>query len=524
MSDADSPILPPPAAWIIRPNELEVDEDARPGGRVAQGRWRSSLVIVKVISKQAEPSMVYERGELWTSLRHPNILQIFGMSPLDADPLYVVTSFQPNGNVTRFLHQNPHVDRTRIVLDVVLGMQYLHANQLVHGSLKPTNILVANDGKACISDCGMIEVQTSGSNGHRYFSPEAWKGTLSRPSDVFAWAMCALEIFGGQPPWGILSEKQIFRLVVREDCRPDRPDEDNGLTDHIWGLMEECWHRESRLRPTFDILAQLLQNAPRHLQPTNSSSSIPQLQVVVEPDYDQPSSGQHLLPPEHSLSPADALVSVHSRRAHYALSMQTQATGPPAYEVVLPTASHPGSAPPALSQFRPMSIVPPAKRPRDGFFQTPPRPPYVQEASDASSSSASPYDSFDEEGMSPMMNSLTLRSPETPMTPWSPERRLAPSPSVRTSSSGESPLTFTSLLIEPIRRLLRHAELAKLALRAPIQAHRPDRRRVVLRRPAQPADASPAWAWVLQRQSAADAARVPVSVAPVEYQHFPVRI
>ncbi|KAJ7364728.1 hypothetical protein DFH08DRAFT_682173, partial [Mycena albidolilacea] len=47
---------------------------------------------------------------------------------------------------------------------------------IVHGSLKPTNILTRVNGTACISDYGMIEVQTSGSNGHRYFSPEAWKG------------------------------------------------------------------------------------------------------------------------------------------------------------------------------------------------------------------------------------------------------------------------------------------------------------------------------------------------------------
>ncbi|KAJ7119484.1 hypothetical protein C8R44DRAFT_877912 [Mycena epipterygia] len=441
---SDPPILPPTAAWIIRPDELQLQDDAHLGGRIAQGRWRNSLVIVKVLSKQAEPSALHERGELWTSLRHRNVLQMFGVSPLDADPLYVVTQFHPNGNVLRFLERNPHADRARIVSDIAYGMQYLHARGVVHGSLKPTNILINGDGTACVSDCGMIEVQTSASNGHRYFSPEAWKGTVSRPSDVFAWAMSALEIFTSKAPWGILSEKQIFRLVVRQDSRPDRPDEDFGLTDHIWGIMEECWHQNSRLRPTFDILVQLLQQG-RRIQPESraSGSSIPRVQVVSESG-----ENQYLMPPAQAFSAGDNLASIHSQRSRHTLSMMTQISGPPAYEIFSSSNEHPGSAPPAVSQFRASEIATPSKRPPTNFMppppprpMTPPRPQYMSEGSDASSISASPSGSFDEDGMSHMFNNSLpgpLQSPETPNTPWTPDRRLAPSPSIRTSSSGGS--------------------------------------------------------------------------------------
>ncbi|KAJ7738142.1 kinase-like domain-containing protein, partial [Mycena metata] len=138
---------------------------------------------------------------------------------------------------------------------------------VVHGGLRPTNILMKEDGTACVSDYGMVEVQSSGGDGYRYFSPEAWKGvrilgcfslappaeqafkTLSRSSDVFAWGMSALQIFTSKPPWGILTEKQIFAFVVQEHTRPDRPDEDFGLTDHIWYIIQKCWERDSRQRP-----------------------------------------------------------------------------------------------------------------------------------------------------------------------------------------------------------------------------------------------------------------------------------
>ncbi|KAJ7902704.1 hypothetical protein B0H14DRAFT_2667320 [Mycena olivaceomarginata] len=524
---SDPPILPPTAAWIIRPDELRLENDAHLGGRIAQGTWRNSLVIVKVLSKQAEANALHGRGELWTSLRHANVLQMFGVSPWDADPLYVVTQYQPEGNVLGFLERNPNADRTRIVYDVVLGMQYLHECGVVHGSLKPANILVG-DGKAYVSDYGMIEVQTSGSHGHRYFSPEAWKGTISRPSDVFAWAMTALEIFTSKAPWGILSEKQIFRLVVRQDSRPDRPDEDFGLTDHMWGLMEECWHRESRLRPTFDILAHLLHTSNR-IQLVGGSS-IPRVEVT-------PETPQQLAPPVNVLSAGDSLASLHSRRPHHSPSMRTHMSGPPAYEVMpnphpdsappamsqftqntsakrVPVASaslppqpqytpgesdaptnphpdsaspaavtqhpsskramtdlpprswpqyardgsegssdpHPGSAPPTVSQFTASSTAtPPRRAPSD--FALPPRRQYMHDGSDASSPS-SPDDSLDEESLSPIFNnSLSLQSPDTPNTPWSTDRRLASSPSVRTSSSGGSSRSHHSGPRAPASRL-----------------------------------------------------------------------
>ncbi|KAJ7208010.1 kinase-like domain-containing protein, partial [Mycena pura] len=131
---------------------------------IARGTWSGVPVAVKVLTKQAEASTLHGLAELWTSLRHAHVLQTFGVSPLDADPLYTVTQFQPAGNVLTFLNQNPHVDRAKIlflqVYDVVVGMEYLHARNIVHGSLKPNNILINADGGACISDYGMIQVQT----------------------------------------------------------------------------------------------------------------------------------------------------------------------------------------------------------------------------------------------------------------------------------------------------------------------------------------------------------------------------
>ncbi len=62
-------------------------------------------------------------------------------------------------------------------------------------------------------------------------------------------------------PWGVLSEKQIYQLVATEDARPDRPDPTRdarvGLNNYFWDIIEECWHKEPRMRPSFDIVVRL---------------------------------------------------------------------------------------------------------------------------------------------------------------------------------------------------------------------------------------------------------------------------
>ncbi|KAJ6577746.1 hypothetical protein B0H19DRAFT_1253057 [Mycena capillaripes] len=386
MSDSE---IPRPSSWIIRPDELQIENDSQIGGRqVAQGRWKNSLVAVKILHEQAEPSALHARGELWSSLQHANVLQVFGVSSRDADPAYVITQFQPEGNVNHFLKRHPKMDREKIVFDVALGLQYLHARGVVHGSLQPTNILMTMDGTACLADYGMIELQTGGSNGHRYFSPEAWKGTISRSSDVFAWAMSTLEIFTSTAPWGILSERQIFRMVVQQDIRPDRPDEEDfGLTDHIWGVMEKCWQQNSRQRPTSDNLIQLLQINNRNSTEFGRTSY-----ARVE----------------------DSRRSLDSRT----LSVRSQMSIPPSYE----SSHHPNSAPPTMSKFRATNIASPHEH-----HPHPPRPRYVYRGSETASILSS-NDGLEEERGPPSQN----------------RRWLAPSPSIRTSSSGRSSRSATS--------------------------------------------------------------------------------
>ena len=88
---------------------------------------------------------------MWKRLRHPNIVAFIGVT---RNPLQFVSEWMPNGTLTEYLGKDPNADRTRLVslssaltvprlikvflelLDVVEGLNFLHANYMTHGDLK----------------------------------------------------------------------------------------------------------------------------------------------------------------------------------------------------------------------------------------------------------------------------------------------------------------------------------------------------------------------------------------------------
>ncbi|KAF8160536.1 kinase-like domain-containing protein, partial [Mycena galopus ATCC 62051] len=109
---------------------------------------------------------------IWRQLCHPNILPFFGLSYLHSR-LGLVLPWMENGTFGEHLRtESPGTDaRISLILDIALGLEYLHRNRVVHGDLHPLNVLVMSSHRACISDFGLssmgdarISGQALGSN------------------------------------------------------------------------------------------------------------------------------------------------------------------------------------------------------------------------------------------------------------------------------------------------------------------------------------------------------------------------
>lgn len=133
----------------------------------------------------------------------------------------------------------------RIVVHAAAGLDALHRHQLVHRDVKPSNILLDEDGVAAIGDFGLskgasyTELTRTGQvvGTVDYLAPELVKGEKATPaSDIYALGCVTYECLTGQPPF---ADRSVLRIGVAHledeptDPREKRPDVPAALSDVV---------------------------------------------------------------------------------------------------------------------------------------------------------------------------------------------------------------------------------------------------------------------------------------------------
>eukprot|EP00210_Caulerpa_lentillifera_P005984 g5719.t1 len=156
----------------------------------------------------------------------------------------------------------------RSALDVAKGMKYLHSMKIIHGQLRPTNILRKGDaldarGFICkITDFGIphwrqtqqaLEV-TSGVH-LAYRAPEALRrGTVEYGSDVYSFGMLLWTMLSGTLPFSGFDAAETSSSIL-EGVRPEIPPCSSRAYDR---LIKDCWHSEVSARPPFSNIIERL--------------------------------------------------------------------------------------------------------------------------------------------------------------------------------------------------------------------------------------------------------------------------
>lgn len=139
--------------------------------------------------------------------------------------------------------------------DMLKALDYLHSNKVVHGDLKPENVLMAATGDVKLSDFGCSKVFATGNeylercNGTPAFlAPEMMKPNTryrGRPTDVYALGACLYTLLFGRIPFSAPNLYKLFQVVQSE---PVRYPEDVPISDALRDLLQRMLVKNPRER------------------------------------------------------------------------------------------------------------------------------------------------------------------------------------------------------------------------------------------------------------------------------------
>ncbi len=165
----------------------------------------SEIVAIKLIcADKTEPEKQLQRWKSARELNHANLIRVFEVGQCEIDGivyLYVVQEYAEE-NLSQILPERaltPHETR-EMLLPILRALQYLHGRGLIHGHIKPSNILaignqikLSNDTMAMMGENGRPKPA-----GNIYDPPESTpgtvSGTISGTSDVWQVGATLIEV------------------------------------------------------------------------------------------------------------------------------------------------------------------------------------------------------------------------------------------------------------------------------------------------------------------------------------------
>ncbi len=122
------------------------------------------LVAIKILphaGATARPRIrLKAEAEVMASLRHPNVLRVFGLGS-DGAIDWIAMEYCPGGSLADKLQASgPMSPRaaTMMTLDVLEALAFAHERGVVHRDVKPDNILLGSDGRARLCDFGIARI------------------------------------------------------------------------------------------------------------------------------------------------------------------------------------------------------------------------------------------------------------------------------------------------------------------------------------------------------------------------------
>ena len=203
-------------------------------------------VAIKVMSSDFAETTDDQRARFFREakaaarLQHRNIVTVFEFAEQDGVP-YIVMEFLKGRSLSSRMAAQPPLtleQKLDIISELCNGLQFAHANGVIHRDVKPANVWLLEDSAVKLVDFGIAKISSSMTmhgdvlGSASYMSPEQVEGApVTGRSDVFSAAVMLYEIIARRRPFEGDSPTATMMQIVHkapppiESIVPDLPRE-----------------------------------------------------------------------------------------------------------------------------------------------------------------------------------------------------------------------------------------------------------------------------------------------------------
>lgn len=212
----------------------------------------------KIIDRKSESLIMYER-DLLVKMNHPFISNLkFAFQ--DEDKLYLVMDLITGGDLRFHLYKNKKFNEAQtkfFIACVILSLEYLHKNKIIHHDIKPENLILNSKGYVKLTDFGIARIyrpnnseDISGSPG--YIAPEILcEENHTYASDYFSLGILTYELMKGDRPYLGKSRREIKEKILKHEFIMTKKDLPEGWSIDCADFINKLLKRQQHLRLGF---------------------------------------------------------------------------------------------------------------------------------------------------------------------------------------------------------------------------------------------------------------------------------
>lgn len=216
------------------------------------GKGSDGLVYELIIDNKCDDVIKFIQGDIYGIKNYMEYFILFNLDEryvtrckkieIDDDGLIKLIFRRANCDLKDFLQDNRITKKKKkiLMLKLLEGLEYLHSYNIIHGDIKPSNILVFDNMDVKYADFNLSRIYLSGGEIDRklytmtYRPPEIMEKRASLKSDIWALGCTFFEIYYGYEYFNFSRDKKFYHLKSSVESK----EENDVFNDLIKNMIE----------------------------------------------------------------------------------------------------------------------------------------------------------------------------------------------------------------------------------------------------------------------------------------------